>query len=195
MGTGLKKHNNTIQNVDGTAPGPEEGVLGSWRGPRQPKQRTTKGSSVWSPKTNPCPHSLRHQPVRSDQDISLPATRWLWAGVRERRQGVVHTRNWSIHATGPATASPLFPPACPLLPNSPPSRCFPEQVAEADTREHHSAPVRSTVNSQHRLAQGYIMKKWSRRQKGAVRSKVYSQQDPNIIQMLRPVSEGLACKK
>lgn len=39
------------------------------------------------------------------------------------------------------------------------------------------------------------MKKWSRQQKGAVRSKAYSQQDLNIIQMLRPVSEGLASKK
>ena len=39
------------------------------------------------------------------------------------------------------------------------------------------------------------MKKWSRQQKGAVRGKVYSQQDLNRIQMLRLVSEGLASKK
>lgn len=132
---------------------------------RQPKQRTTKGSSVWSPKENQPLPTLTQTPASQKRPGHLPPGNTVAVGWSQERQGAVHTRNWSIHATGPATASPLFPPACPLLPHSPPSRCFPEQVAEADTREHHSAPVRSTVNSHHRLSQGYIMKKWSRRQK------------------------------
>ena len=137
---------------------------GAGGGPRQPKQRTAKGSTVWSPKTNPCPHSDTSQ---SEATGTSPSWQQGGCGLeqpttcldkapclifREIRQAAIHTRNWSIHATRPARATPLLPPAHPLLPHTPPSRCFPEQVAEADTREHHSAPVMSTVNSQHTLA-------------------------------------------
>lgn len=162
---GLRKHNNTIQNVDGTAPGPEEGVPGSWRGTKATQTENRQGEQCLVSKNQPLP-TLTQTPASQKRPGHLPPQQG-GCGLeqpttcldkapcliyREIRQAAVHTRNWSIHATRPARATPLLPPAHPLLPHSPPSRCFPEQVAEADTREHHSAPVMSRVNSQHTLA-------------------------------------------
>lgn len=141
-------------------------------GPRQPKQRTTEGAVFGLQKPTPA-HTHSDTSQSSDQDISS-ATRWLWAGVREKAGCGTQKLEHPCHRI----ASPAPVPPAPAL-SSPltPIPLFPEQVAEADARGTLPAPVRSTVNSHHRLAQGYIMKKWSRRQKEAVRSKVYSQQD------------------
>lgn len=148
MGTGLKKHNNTIQNVDGTAPGPEEECSGAGGDQGNPNREPPRGAVFGLQKPTPA-HTCLHDTSQSEATRTSPSRQHgVAVGWSQREKAGAHTPETgaSMPQDQPQPAPCSHLPAL-SLPHSPPSRCFPEQVAEADTREHHSAPVRSTVNS------------------------------------------------
>lgn len=105
-----------------------------------------------------CPQKHKH-PARDDWSISLQATQWVWAWVKETRQCPVHTRNWSAHTHKTSLCHTLFPGAHP--PSSPlslPAHSFCKQEAQTGTRESNSAglstTMMSTVNKQQTFEQG-----------------------------------------